>query len=280
MWIRPFVIFLLSILIIGNFISVTVLKTLDWKKHYSLLIAQQVAEATGRALVIKGDLDIRLSFRPVFVMRNVTFANAPWGFRRNMITVKECEIQIALLPLLSGCIQVRRLTLIEPDMIVEIARDRQNNLMFDRPAAQALGLSSSGRPTILSALNVTAVTVRQATLMVRDSSMYETHKQPVIHTLQLTYLYAFTSSVYKHNVLSFKGRLGTMPIRGQGKIGAIADLLANRPFAVDLAIATADVAFSITGVIAHPLDGTDLDLSIQTYGTHLTKFGDLPQFPT
>ncbi len=271
MWIRPFLIVLLSLVLAFGLVCVAVLKTLDWKKHYGLFIAQQVAEATGRKMIIKGALDVRLSLRPAFIMHDVALANAPWGSRQNMMTAKECEIQIALLPLLGGCIQVRRLTLIEPDMIVEITRDRQNNLVFDAPTARdSDGPSGSGRPITLPALTVTAVTIRQATVMVRDSSMHakQQHEEPAVHTLHLNYLTAATSGLYEQNVLSFEGRLGKMPIRGQGKVGAVADLMANRPFAIDLAIATADVSFSMTGVITRPLDGTDLDLSIQTYGTH------------
>lgn len=265
MWMRKVFIGLLTLGLVVCLIGVVGIKKVDWKKHYSLFIAQQVTEATGRQMVIKGALNVHFSFRPAFVMHDVALTNAPWGSRKNMLTAKKCEVQIALLPLLGGCIQVRRLTLIEPDMIVEITRDGQNNCMLDVPIAQKPVLPRRGRSVTLSALNVTAIMLRQATLMVRDSSTHATHEQPAIYTLQLTYLAAATSGLYEQNVLSFEGNLGNMPIRGQGKVGAIADLLANSPFSIDLAIATADVAFSMTGVIARPLDGTDLDISIQTH---------------
>ncbi len=282
MWIRTVFIVLFSLGLALGLFFVEILEKIDWKSHYKALIAQEVLESTGRRFFIKGALDVRLSFRPTLIMHDVAFANAPWGSRHNMMTAKECAIQIALLPLLSGCIKIRRLTLIEPNMIVEITRDRQNNLMFDAPTVrESGGPSGRGRLTTLPALTVTAVTIRQATVIVRDSSMHATqHEGPAVHILHLNYLAAATSGLYEQNVLSFEGRLGKMPIRGQGKVGAIADLLTNRPFAIDLAIATADVSFSMTGIITRPLDGTDLDLSIQTYGTDLTRLGhNMTGFP-
>ncbi|VBB69351.1 AsmA [invertebrate metagenome] len=264
MGIRPVFIVVLSIGFAVGSTCVAVLKMVDLNS-YRIFISQKVTTSIGRSMIINGDLEMRLSRHPALVMHDVALANAPWGSRPNMMTAKQFEVQIALFPLLTGRIKIRRLTFIEPDIIVEITRDRINNWMFDTPTIQESVLSSHS-PTTLPALHVTAITVRQARLVVLDNSA---QKQSVLHTLQLAHMDATTIGFDSNIILSFYGIIGIVPIRGQGRVGAITDLLANRPFTIDLAIAAADTTFALTGVIAHPLNGESLDLFIHAYDTNL-----------
>jgi uncharacterized protein involved in outer membrane biogenesis len=73
-------------------------------------LAQDEAKSlTGRELAIAGPIDLKISLKPEIVLEDVTFANAPWGSRPSMVELKRFELQVALLPLLTGDIQVRRL---------------------------------------------------------------------------------------------------------------------------------------------------------------------------
>ena len=107
-------------------ISIFALSRLD-PKDYVAFIDARVQQATGRELKIDGEVGYTLSLRPTIAAEGIRFQNAPWGSRPDMATVKRVEIQIALLPLLSGNVEIRGLTLIEPEVLLEIGRDGAKN---------------------------------------------------------------------------------------------------------------------------------------------------------
>ena len=110
-------------------VSIFALSRLD-PNDYVDLIDLSVQQATGRELKIEGKVGYSLSLRPTVAAEGIRFQNAPWGSRPDMATVKRVEIQIALLPLLSGNVEIRGLTLIEPDVLLEVGRDGAKNWEF------------------------------------------------------------------------------------------------------------------------------------------------------
>ena len=116
---------ILAVIGIGAF----ALSRLDPKDYVDLLDAK-VQQATGRELKIDGKVGYSLSLQPTIAAEGVRFQNAPWGSLPDMVTVKRVEIRIALLPLLSGNVEIRGLTLIEPDVLLELGRDGAKNWQF------------------------------------------------------------------------------------------------------------------------------------------------------
>lgn len=106
--------------------GVVILKTLDFN-DYKDLIAEQVKAATGRDMTISGDLNLEISLNPSVVVQGVTFANAPWGSRKDMIRLKRFAAEVELIPLLSGDIRVKRLVLDGLDLLVETNAKGQGN---------------------------------------------------------------------------------------------------------------------------------------------------------
>jgi uncharacterized protein involved in outer membrane biogenesis len=88
---------------------------------------------TGRDLTLGGDIELGLSLFPTLVVNDVTFQNASWGTHPQMAQVKRLEVQIALLPVLSGEIHVSRLTVLNPEFLIEIDKSGKSNLEFDVP---------------------------------------------------------------------------------------------------------------------------------------------------
>ena len=60
-----------------------------------------------------------------------------------MVTIKRVEIQIALLPLLHGNVEIRGLTLVEPDVLLEVGRDGAKNWEF-KPKGEKKASSAGG----------------------------------------------------------------------------------------------------------------------------------------
>jgi len=83
---------------------VVVLKTTDFNK-YKGAIEQEVKQITGRDLNIAGQFEVIVGLNPSLAVDNVSFSNAAWGTKPDMVVAKRFEIQIELLPLLHGAIR-------------------------------------------------------------------------------------------------------------------------------------------------------------------------------
>jgi uncharacterized protein involved in outer membrane biogenesis len=94
-------------------------------------IAKAAKDATGRELTLAGNLDVRISLSPTLAAEQITLQNAPWGTRPDLATLKRLEVQIGLLHLLLGRIEVKRLILVKPDILVETDDSGKLNLEFE-----------------------------------------------------------------------------------------------------------------------------------------------------
>ena len=119
--------------IIAVFVTVYIIaSSYDYNK-FKPRITELAKQYTGRDLTLVGDIELRLSLFPTLVVNDVTFQNASWGTRPQMAQVKRLEVQIALLPILRGDIHVSRLTVLNPEFLIEIDKSGKSNLEFDVP---------------------------------------------------------------------------------------------------------------------------------------------------
>ena len=96
----------------------------DWLRDQ---ITAQAEQATGRDLVIDGDLSLQLLPSAVVNLSDVRFTNFEGGSRPDMATLKELRVHVAVLPLLSSEVEVREFVLIEPDILLEVDKDGRAN---------------------------------------------------------------------------------------------------------------------------------------------------------
>lgn len=93
-------------------------------------MTEQVRNATGRELSIGGNLEVRLLPTPALTAKDVSLSNAKGGQAQNMVALKAVEVRVALMPLLSGQVQVERIRLVSPVVNVEKFADGRTNLEF------------------------------------------------------------------------------------------------------------------------------------------------------
>ncbi|MBL0930782.1 MAG: AsmA family protein [Alphaproteobacteria bacterium] len=109
------------------------LSTLDVNK-YKPQIVEAAKNATGRELKLTGDIKLGLGFNPSFSVADVSFANASWGSRPEMVKVGRFEVQVALIPLLSQQVDVKKLVLLDADLLakvyLELIGGRQSGMEF------------------------------------------------------------------------------------------------------------------------------------------------------
>ena len=103
-------------------------------------ISKAVRDATGRDLVVRGDITTEIGLTPTLVVNGVSFGNASWGSRPEMVTIERVEVKVAILPLLRKKVEVQRFVLVEPDILIETNASRESNLP-SAPAASASTVS-------------------------------------------------------------------------------------------------------------------------------------------
>lgn len=103
-------------------------------------------EATGRTLKIEGPLHIGFSLVPTVVAEKISLSNAEWGTKPNMLSAGRLELQVALIPILSGNVDVRRVEIIDADIFLETDRRGRGNWIFAEGEAKpaATGESAGG----------------------------------------------------------------------------------------------------------------------------------------
>ncbi|MCA9219556.1 MAG: AsmA family protein, partial [Planctomycetales bacterium] len=126
--------------------------------QYKSVIEEQAKAATGREVKI-GEVSLAISLVPAIVVSDIEFANAPWGSRPQMATVKRVEASAQLLPLLTGTVAISGLKVVDADVILEINRDGKANWEFDVPPSEGEG----------PGLNVDGIDISGLKLAYRDA---------------------------------------------------------------------------------------------------------------
>lgn len=111
---------------------------IDWN-GYKPQITQAVHDATGRNLDINGDLSMSLLPFPALSVEKVALSNLAGAQDAEMVTVEEVRVAVALMPLLTGNVQVTKISLIDPVISIESFADGSNNLVFDPAQATRSG---------------------------------------------------------------------------------------------------------------------------------------------
>src|SRR5690606_18394712 len=156
------------------------------------------------------------------------------------VKVDRLEFEMALLPLLSGDIQVKRVVLNGADILLETDTDGTPNWSFAgaadaEPAAPAEGGGGVKLPTVNS------IAIEDARLTYRDGTTGTSQ------TVVLASLSATADSATSPIAIELEGALNDNPIKLTGSVGALQGLLENQPFAVDLAGEGGGATFTVKG---------------------------------
>jgi uncharacterized protein involved in outer membrane biogenesis len=212
--------------------------TIDLGK-YARLATDEVKAATGRELRIRGKLDVRLFPRLALVAEDVSFANAPWGSRPDMARAKRVEASVALLPLLRKEVEVTRLVLVEPDVLLESDAKGVGNWVFKPPAVAKAGAPAEPRGVEFDLLNVS---IDRGQLTWRNGARKESQRL-AIERLRLD-----RKALGNELKVELAGAFRDQPFTLKGSMGLIRRLLAkDSAWPVDLEFATAGATATVKG---------------------------------
>lgn len=239
---------LIAIVVAG----VAVLKSMDFNE-YKALIAEQVRSATGRDLVIAGDLDLQISLSPSVAVDGVSFANAEWGSSAEMVSLDSFAAEVKLMPLLTGDVQVKRVVLQGVDVLLETDSSGTPNWEFagDEMADDSSGQDAGGD---VSLPVVHSVQVRDVNLTYKDGVTGDSHNV-ALEVLELSSdgasspMNLLLETVYNNEAFKVSGTLGS--------IEALSD---NEMFPLKLDIAALGASVTLDGTVSEPRSAKGMNI--------------------
>ena len=117
---------------------------------YRESLAAGASRAVGVAVTFDGPLNLDLSFQPRIVAEQIRIANPQWASRRYLLQAERVEIEISLLPLFKGNVNLPSVQLTNLDLLLEESPNGTKNWVFGKPypTEEIQNKKSSSSPAI------------------------------------------------------------------------------------------------------------------------------------
>jgi uncharacterized protein involved in outer membrane biogenesis len=237
-------------------------------------ISKAVLESTGRELTINGDINLDIGFTPILVLTDINFQNAPWGSRPEMAKLKRFEMQVAILPLIRGNIEIKRFILIEPDILVETNKDGNLNIVFETPEKAEIE-EKEKRTEPEGVIKLPALTFNK--LGIEDGRItYRDGKSGKTINVNLDRLTATAEGMDSPMEVSLNGDINTELFEAKGILGPLRGLTdPEEVWPVKLEVEALNSTLSLEGSVEDVLAGRgiEMDFRIQIQDwTELSRF--------
>ncbi len=251
---------LVAILVGASVTVYAVLTSLDFDDLRGVIEAQAKA-ATGRSLGISGPMDLEVSLSPTLTIENVTFGNAEWGTWPELFSARRLEVEVELLPLLSGVILVRRLVAVEPVVLLETNAQGQGNWVIEGSG------TDTGGPGTIPAFH--RIDIRDGRAIYRDGRS----GREFLVSLRSLNARAETPASPSH--VSLEGVYNGIGLVAEGTLGSRDELLSGERFPLDLMIEAGETSLKAKGSIGNLAAAEGVDLRVDFSGTRLSDLGAL-----
>jgi len=208
--------------------------------RYKPQIEARVQDATGRSFRIGGDIDLSV-FPWIGVSLSDLSLGSPAGFEdTRFLQVGDFEARVKLLPLLSREVEISRVVLQAPQIVLVKKKDGRTNWAFKPPAGETQPESrpretgSEGSGLTLQSLTAEEIAIRNGTLTYIDQAAGSRHDISELN-LALTDV-----SLDRPVSLTFSTRVNGQPLELEGTLGPIGSPPASQPVTYDLTIAALD----------------------------------------
>lgn len=222
-------------------------------------IAKVVKSTTGRDLLIEGDVSLKIFPAPKLLVEKVSLSNAEWGVRSKLISVDQVIAEVALVPLFSRTISIKRVVLIRPVLNLERNTKGESNWNLWKSSTAT---ASSGTLVI----DVSNVDLRNGRIS------YLKHGTGGPSVLRVQKLQLRSNGLLQPLDVLFTGQFNKRAVRIRGETGSLAALFKNEPIAVNLKVSSGGVVATVNGGLKQPMEFRGL-------GAKLTfKSSDFRQF--
>ncbi|SDH05407.1 AsmA family protein [Roseospirillum parvum] len=263
-----------ALVVVAVIAVVVVLMTIDVNQYKPEIVAE-VEKATGRQLTIDGDLGLSIGLSPAIGVDGVTFANADWGSRPEMVKVGHFAAEVDLFSLLGGGITVNRLVLEDADILLETKADGSGNWAMGpaeaAPAETEAAPADSGEGGMSGLPAIRAVTIKNARLTYIDGT-----GGPGTELL-IESLDAEADGLSGPLAVDLKAVFNQLPVTVVGDLPSVQALRSGGPLPMDVTIETAGATLKVSGSIADALQQKGIDLAIALSGEQIARLAELPQ---
>ncbi len=268
-WVLIGVLGLITAAVVAVYIILTNYNFNDLKPQ----IAQAVKDATGRDLTLGGDIKLKIGLTPALVVENASFQNAPWGSRPELAKVKRLEVAVALFPLLSRNIEIKRLILVEPDILLESDKSGKFNLAFEaakKPEVLASKETPAKAPFKLPALTFEQIQLERARLTYQDGLSGKTF------VLALDNFKADAPSMEGPVKLALKGAYNDKPFEVSGTLGPILGVMdPSKPWPLKVTAQAGGAAATVEGQITDLQNLKAIALVLNAQGSSIPEVANL-----
>jgi AsmA family protein len=250
-----------AIVVIAMAVIYLLLISYDYNQ-FKAPLAESVQKATGRKLTIGGDIGLSMGLTPALVVESIRFQNADWGSRPDLARIERFEVQVALLPLLSRRIEIQRLIVVSPDILIETDAQGRSNLQFT-PATPATPKKEPEKPApkeggaALPGLVFNKLSIQNGQLTYRDGRSGKSLKA------ELKQLEAGAADKDSPISLRLQGSYQSAPFGINGTMGSLAGITGQKaPWPLDLTITAPDTTLGLKGSISDLAAGKGLNLAL------------------
>lgn len=258
------------ILIIGGGLTIFVIAALiiipffvDINK-YKPEIEKRVAEATGRSFTIGSDLDLSL-----FPYAGIKFSNlqlgSPQGFKeKEFVTIKDFEVRVKLLPLISKEVQVRRFIMNQPRIVLVKNKNGKTNWDFGKKPTDKAKPEPKSTPSepVAGGIPIKKLDVREFAIT-GGTLVYIDHASGLKKEISDFTLKLDDVSLNSPIKIKFSATLDKKPISLEGTIGPVGKNPARGTIPVDLTLkALKEFEAALKGQIVNPAGKLSFDMKI------------------
>ena len=220
-----------------------------------------VETLTDRKLTIKGKFKVSLGLKPAIAVDRVTFSNAKWESRRDMVRIKSLRAELELLPLLYGEIRIKRVVLFGADILLKTRADGLGNWVLLPTSKETEGLP------ILPTFD--KVLIKNSVLVWRN------RKTGTKNTVKFRRLRTSAASASAPLKINLRGSYNGQALRLTGNINSLASLTSNTPTSVQLKLKSGDAWLKARGQIKEPMSGANIKVSVSGRGKNLASLSGL-----
>jgi AsmA protein len=262
MRLRGWVLTIVAVVVVLPVAAVTVFLLAFNPNAYAPRIVGAVAAATGRQLTLGSPITIELSLTPTIEASHVSLANAPGFADANFATLQQVQAQIALLPLLSHHLDIKRLVLVGPAVNLETDKAGNADWDFSRPpppaTAPATLAAAPAGPDQNYKISLEAVELRNGQVIVKNTAGQQTG------ALAIADLTGTADSPSAPLNIQAQAAYNGAPFTLSGQLGPVERFsgIGSGPWPVDLSVAANNATATVNGTVRHPRDGTGYDLAL------------------
>lgn len=249
-----------ALLLVAAALFVAFVFDADWLRGP---LGRRAEAALGRGVAIDGPLNIRWGGITALHAEGIRIGNPPWASRPDMARFAAIDVEIRLLPLLAGRVELPTVRLTAPDIALEKNAKGEANWRFgDNPRA--------------AAATQAAVPQHRATfpiinyLAVSDGNLSYLDPQEGIAIDSRIATATGGDPTNERVRLSGRGSFKDMPAEIDLEAGSLLTLRdADKPYPVNARARIGDTSASLDGSVAEPLEMEGIDVEMALSGTDL-----------